>query len=73
MRFLSMEMADNGDLAVQVMEETDQSEAVQEVRTIYVNLEQLGKWEHAAYYYREMMQDIDEFLGWVDKYRRGVA
>ena len=70
---MSIELADNGDLAITYMSEADQSETVGEVRTIYVNREKLGEWEHAADYYMEMMQDIDELMGWVDKYRRGVA
>jgi len=73
MKFISMEQADDGDLAIQYIPSEGQSEMVQETRTIYITTRDLSEWEHAAYYYVEMMQDIDEFMGWVDKYRRGVA
>ena len=71
--WVSIELADNGDLAITYQVDKDQSEFVREVKTIIINREKLSEWEHAAYYYMELMEDVDEFLGWVDKYRRGVV
>ncbi len=73
MKFLSMELGDDGSLVIQYLVEKDQSEHIGEVRTLYIRPEGLAQWEHAAYYYAELMQDIDEMMGWIDKYQRGVV
>lgn len=68
-----MELSEDGSLSLSYLVEKDQTEHIGEVRTLYIDPNGLLEWEHAAYYYRELMGDIDELMGWIEKYQKGTA
>jgi len=63
---------DGDDVIVEWYDEKEQKPQGGVVYQTVITKAAVEDWEHVGYYVNELRDDLDELIGWYEKYRKGL-